>query len=167
MAAGFSMKMEYYEELKRRLNEDSGLTDEALIHRIYIDEELYFGSIREEVLEQFSLLEPFGSKNRPPSFGERMVRIRHFNRIGKNKNYMKLDLVNRRGENISAVYFADADDFLSEMEEFYGKEEKENFLNGRNNNIYMNIVYCPEINEFRGQKSIQAQIKRHRFKKVF
>lgn len=166
MAAGFSMKMEYYEELKRRLNEDSGLTDEALIHRIYIDEELYFGSIREEVLEQFSLLEPFGSKNRPPSFGERMVRIRHFNRIGKNKNYMKLDLVNRRGENISAVYFADADDFLSEMEEFYGKEEKENFLNGRNNNIYMNIVYCPEINEFRGQKSIQAQIKRHRFKKV-
>lgn len=166
MAAGFSMRLENYEEFKRKINEDSGLTDDMLIHRIYIDDELYFGSITENIIEQFSLLEPFGNKNRAPVFGERGVRVQSFSRIGANKNFMRFVLVNRRGQRISAVYFADAEDFLREMEEFYGREERENFENGRNNNVLLNIIYCPEINEFRGERSIQAQIRHHKFKKA-
>lgn len=166
MAAGFSMKMENYEEFKRKINEESKLTDEALIHKIYIDEELHFGDISEELIEQFSVLEPFGNKNSAPVFGERRVRIRNFKRMGQNNNFMRFDLVNVRGERISAVYFADADEFLNELEEFYGKEERENFINGRNNNVFMNIIYCPKINDFRGIRSVQAQVKDHKFKKV-
>lgn len=165
MAAGLSMKKENYEEFKKRINENSGLKKEDLVHIVKIDADMPFGYITKELIKQLSLLEPFGKENEKPLFGESMVNVLNAKVLGKNRNVIRFFLINSRGTKMNGIYFGDGDAFLDELEEFYGGRERELLLCGQENSVYMTIIYSPEINEYRGEENIQIKINRYMFKR--
>ena len=64
MAAGLSIKEENVEEFRRRLNENCTLTEKDLAPKILIDVAMPVSYINKELVEEISLLEPFGKGNR-------------------------------------------------------------------------------------------------------
>ena len=61
------------------------------------------------------------------------------------------------------VYFGDTARFFQDMEECCGKEETERLKKGLPSVIRMDCTYYPEINEWRGQKTMQIVVKNYRF----
>ena len=77
---------------------------------------------------------------------------------------MKLFLSDGSQTNIEAMYFGESDGFLEELSCFCGKEEAQRVQRGLPHHIWMDVTYYPQINEWRGQKSIQIVIQNYRFK---
>ncbi len=70
MAAGLSIEEENIEEFRRRLNQ-TVLDDEELRPKIVIDVPMPLSYITKELVEQISLLEPFGKGNTKPVFAQK------------------------------------------------------------------------------------------------
>ena len=71
MAAGLSIKEENVEEFRRRLNENCTLTEKDLAPKILIDVPMPVSYINKELVEEISLLEPFGKGNTKPIFAQK------------------------------------------------------------------------------------------------
>ena len=143
MAAGFSLPEESVSEFRRRLNENAKLTPEDFIPKVWIDVALPFEYVTEELIEELERLEPFGQGNEKPSFAQKDLTIRFCRVFGKNRNVVKLTLVNERGCSLDAVIFTDGDQFEQE----------------RAGRCTIDIIYYPTINEYNGKRSVQLVIK--------
>lgn len=157
MAAGLSMAAENFKLLQKFLNEQCTLTDDDFVEKIYIDVPLPIHCITERIINEIQLLEPFGKGNTKPLFAERHLKIQSMYRIGKNKDMLKL-IVSNGLCSMDALLFDAADDFISYLENEYGKEQVMFAFAGKENDIDMGFVYFPQINEFRGQRKIQINI---------
>ncbi len=157
MAAGLSLLPEHLEEFCRRLNADAGLSEEELIEKIRIDVPMPLSYISEPLIHQLELLEPFGNGNEKPVFADRGIRALRAQLIGKEKNMLKLMLALPRGS-MDALYFGDAAEFLDYYREKYGEESVKALLAGRPQEMLFSFIYYPQINEFRGMKSLQIII---------
>ncbi len=144
MAAGFSLEQQNIDEFFRRLEEGCTLTEEELRKKIRFDMVLPFGYVNERLVEEISLLEPFGKGNPKPLFALSNVRITAKRLLGKNRNVLKLTLA-EGGVSFDAVCFSDPEERLSYIEE-KGSED-------------FSILYYPQINEFRGERSIQLVLE--------
>ncbi len=144
MAAGFSLEEQNIDEFFRRLEEGCTLTEEELREKIRFDMVLPFGYVNERLVEEISLLEPFGKGNPKPLFALSNVRITAKRLLGKNRNVLKLTLA-EGGVSFDAVCFSDPEERLSYIEE-KGSED-------------FSILYYPQINEFRGERSIQLVLE--------
>ncbi|MBE5896657.1 MAG: single-stranded-DNA-specific exonuclease RecJ [Lachnospiraceae bacterium] len=142
-AAGLSLKRENVDILRQRLNEQAGVTLEDLEPRIHIDVPMPFGYISTKLIKDLDLLEPFGNGNSKPIFAQKNVRILSQKSIGKTGQYKKLVLQDQQGNNIDALYFGDADRF----DEVYAAKGG-----------LMDVLYYPQINEFRGVASLQIVV---------
>lgn len=142
-AAGLSLKRENVDILRQRLNEQAGVTLEDLEPRIHIDVPMPFGYISTKLIKDLDLLEPFGNGNSKPIFAQKNVRILSHKSIGKKGQYKKLVLQDQQGNNIDALYFGDADRF----DEVYAAKGGS-----------MDVLYYPQINEFRGVASLQIVV---------
>ncbi len=142
-AAGLSLKRENVDILRQRLNEQAGVTLEDLEPRIHIDVPMPFGYISTKLIKDLDLLEPFGNGNSKPIFAQKNVRILSYKSIGKTGQYKKLVLQDQQGNNIDALYFGDADRF----DEVYAAKGG-----------LMDVLYYPQINEFRGVASLQIVV---------
>ncbi|MBQ5851601.1 MAG: single-stranded-DNA-specific exonuclease RecJ, partial [Lachnospiraceae bacterium] len=65
-------------------------------------------------------------------------------------------------EKISAVYFGDVERFKDFYSEKFGQAELEKAFTGKNNDIRMQIIYYPEINEYNGMQNVQLIIRNYR-----
>lgn len=142
-AAGLSLKRENVDILRQRLNEQAGVTLEDLEPRIHIDVPMPFGYISTKLIKDLDLLEPFGNGNSKPIFAQKNVKILSQKSIGKTGQYKKLVLQDQQGNNIDALYFGDADRF----DEVYAAKGG-----------LMDVLYYPQINEFRGVASLQIVV---------
>lgn len=147
MAAGLSLLEENIDAFRRELNEKSGLTEEDFKARLWIDVPMPIDYVRERLVEELKILEPFGQGNEKPLFAQKKVRIRSCRVIGKNKNVVKLVLEGSSGMPMDGILFADGPAF---------EEERD----GRN---MIDIIYYPEINEYNGNRSLQAVIRNYKF----
>ena len=66
--------------------------------KIVIDVPMPVSYITKELVEQISLLEPFGKGNTKPVFAQKDLRVLDHSIIGKNKNVVKLKLLRSAGE---------------------------------------------------------------------
>lgn len=148
MAAGLSLEEENIDELRMRLNENSGLIEEDFKAKVWIDAPMPVDYIREALVEEFACLEPFGQGNEKPLFAQKNLRIRSSRIMGRNRNVVKMMLEGERGAVMEALYFGDGPAF---------EEER-----GMRKNI--DIVYYPDINEYNGNRTLQVVIKRYKFK---
>ena len=75
MACGLSMDKENFEEFRRRINEDSYLTEENLVDKYYIDIDMPISYVSFELINEIERLAPFGEGNRKPLFAQKNLSI--------------------------------------------------------------------------------------------
>src|SRR5699024_6636552 len=114
---------------------------------INIDLNLDISKLSLEFAESLDRLKPFGKNNSRPIFADKKVKIKRIDLIGKNKNTLKISL-EKNGNLINGIKFNAVDDYKYLLEKFKG--------NITGNSI--DIVYYPDINEFRGNRSLQIKI---------
>lgn len=145
MAAGLSLKEENVELFRRRLNENCSLSQEDLIPRVVIDVPMPVSYITRKLVEQLSLLEPFGKGNTKPLFAQKGLRALNLRILGKNRNVAKLKLMDDTGTAIDAVYFGEAEKFAG----FISVHET------------ISVTYYPEVNRYQGRETLQAVIQNY------
>ena len=145
MAAGLSIKEENVEEFRKRLNENCTLTEKDLRPKILIDVPMPVSYINRELVEEISLLEPFGKGNTRPLFAQKGLRVLSSRILGKNRNVAKLQLSDHTGCVMEAVYFGEADEFI-------------NAVKGSNS---ISVTYYPEINRYQGRENLQIVIRNY------
>ncbi len=149
MAAGMSLKKDRLDEFRKRLNENSKLTKEDFIQKIWIDVPLPFSYISLDFVRELEKLEPYGNKNEKPKFARKGIKILSKNILGKNKNVVKMVLEDD-GTRLDGIYFCDGEAFLEELK--------------GNNEI--DIIYYPDINEYGGRESLQVIITGYKIKNI-
>ena len=162
MAAGFSLPRSRIDEMRRRLNENCTMTEEDMAEKIMVDVPMPINYIRESLVEELSVLEPFGNGNEKPLFAERHLKLLSARILGKNANVLKLQVVNATGCTMEALYFGIPDNILSYLTDKYGKNEVQKLLWGKVNQIEMDLTYYPSINEYQGRRTLQIVIKNFR-----
>lgn len=162
MAAGFSLPRSRIDEMRRRLNENCTMTEEDMAEKIMVDVPMPINYIRESLVEELSVLEPFGNGNEKPLFAERHLKLLSARILGKNANVLKLQVANTTGCTMEALYFGIPDNILSYLADKYGKNEVQKLLWGKVNQIEMDLTYYPSINEYQGRRTLQIVIKNFR-----
>ena len=147
MAAGLSILEENIDRFRDALNEYSGLTEEDFKEKVWIDVPMPIDYIRENLVNELKILEPFGQGNEKPLFAQKNVRIRSCRVLGKNKNVVKMVLEGEHGCAVDGLLFTDG---LAFEEERDGRK-------------LIDIVYYPEIHEYNGNRNLQVVVRRYKF----
>lgn len=146
MAAGFSLKEENIDEFRRRLNEQSTLTKEDFIPKIWIDVAMPLEYISEALVNELKSLEPFGQGNEKPQFAQKNLRIRSLRAIGRNNNAVRMTVVTEQGRPMEAMVFTVADQFVEEAK----------------NSRSIDVIYYPDINEYNGNRMLQIVVRAYK-----
>ena len=146
MAAGLSLPEENLEAFRRELNLGCGLSPEDFLQDLWIDMAMPLSYISGRLVEELSLLEPFGTGNEKPVFAAKGVQLTDLRVIGKNRNVLKCRVREETGTCMPAVIFGEADRMEKELKGF----------------SRVNITYYPEINEYNGYKTLQLVIGDYR-----
>jgi single-stranded-DNA-specific exonuclease len=146
-AAGLTLKKENIRPFMERfeLYVNSTISEEQLVPRIFIDTELSFSEINEEFFRTMSQFQPFGPENMSPVFVSRNVFDTGSGRmVGSSGEHLKLDLCQESTgqRSFSAIAFSQADHF--------------EYIRGGNP---FDICYSLEMNEFRGNRNLQLNIR--------
>lgn len=160
MAAGLSLPYENIDILRERLNNACKLTQQQLIPILKIEKQLYFDEINMALAKELRNLAPFGKGNHVPLFGSKNVSIQKFYLIGKEKDILKMILKeSQTGVCLNAISFDGWGKFSDMIKQLYGNENYDKMLYNGYYDKNMDFVYSIDINTFRGESSIQLQIK--------
>ena len=162
MAAGLSLSLENLNSFREKLNLESTLTKEDLMPKVYMDMHLPLDYLSFSLVEDLKLLEPYGKGNPKPLFGEKSLKIKRAFILGSNQNVLKLIFLTNRGKTMDGIYFGDIEGFENWISEKYGFNELDKLYKGIENNIELDIVYSPNINEYMGKRSLQVYIESYR-----
>ena len=100
--------------------------------------------------------------NQKPVFAQKDITFLTMRVMGKNKDMGKFTVLDEQGNRFEMILFRQLEDFLSDIEEKYGKAAVDylRFPNGKYNKpIKMNIIYYPGLNRYMGREEIQFIIK--------
>lgn len=158
LATGMSLAKENIEELRRTLNDNCRLEPKDMAEKVVIDMELPFSCVTEELVEELTLLEPFGKGNTKPVFAARNVELISGRILGKNRNVLKLQVKDSSQTAMEAVCFRGAEQMLSLLEERYGKEAVDLLMKGRGSQMKLSVTYYPDMNEYMGKRTVQIVI---------
>lgn len=147
MACGLSIKLDRLDEFREFLNKKSNLTKKDLEEIINIDTQIKLSNLSLEFAESLERLRPFGKDNPRPIFANKGVDIADVEMIGKDKRTMRMKLF-QNGNYYNAIKFNALDDYEYLSLKFDG--------NIKSNKI--DIVYYPDINEFRGNRTLQIKL---------
>lgn len=145
MAAGLSIEEENVEKFRQTLNDNCTLTEEDMIPKIVIDVPMPISYINEELVEQLSILEPFGKGNTKPLFAQKNLRVLKVGIYGKTQNTVKLQLMDESGTVMDGVYWGEAKEF-AEFARSHGT---------------ISVTYYPKINSYMGRDSLQIVIQNY------
>jgi single-stranded-DNA-specific exonuclease len=146
-AAGLTLRKENIRAFMDRFEQyvNSTITEEQLVPRVFIDTELSFTEINEEFFKTMSQFQPFGPENMSPVFVSRNVFDTGSGRmVGSSGEHLKLDLCQESTgqKSFSAIAFSQANHF--------------EYIRGGNP---FDICYSLEMNEFRGNRNLQLNIR--------
>ena len=146
-AAGLTLKKENIRPFMDRFEHyvNNTITEEQLVPRIFIDAELSFSEINEEFFKTMSQFQPFGPENMSPVFVSRNIFDTGSGRmVGSSGEHLKLDLCQESTgqKSFSAIAFSQANHF--------------EYIKGGNP---FDICYSLEMNEFRGNRNLQLNVR--------
>jgi len=143
-AAGFTIEEEHFEKLERALSKyfEENIKDKDLATSLIIDTELGAEDLTMKLLNEINKLAPFGIGNKAPKFILKNILLHKINLIGVKQNHLRMTF-NFEGKYLQAIAFG------------FGKyyEELKQKLNKS-----MNLAFCPKLNNWKGQKSIDLHI---------
>ncbi|HPA86205.1 MAG TPA: single-stranded-DNA-specific exonuclease RecJ [Bacteroidales bacterium] len=146
-AAGLTMRKENIKPFMERFEKfvNNTITEEQLVPRVFVDSELTFAEINEDFHYFLNKFQPFGPENMSPVFVSRNVFDAGTGRmVGSSGEHLKLDLCHESAgaRSFSAIAFSQAEHF--------------GYIKAGNP---FDICYSIEMNEFRGNKNLQLNIK--------
>jgi len=142
-AAGFRIRPERIEPFRERFEEvvRSRITAEDLVPVITLDAETSFGSLSLDAVEELARLEPFGMGNPTPAFLTRAIDIIDIRPLGRSGEHLKLQL-EQGGKKLAAKAWRQADSLG-------------HLAPGQR----IDLAYKPEVNTWKGQKSVELIVK--------
>ena len=159
LAAGLSIEKEKIDLFRKCMNENCQLTDDDFLERIYIDIPMPLKFADMNFVKELATLEPYGIGNPKPVFAQKDIYFVSAKVLGQNANVFKLVMEDETGMRFDGICFGDTALIKEKITMKYGSEEIKNLLDGKKTRLKFSIVYSPEINEFRGNQSIQIVIK--------
>ncbi len=159
-AAGLSLEADNIDELRKRLNKNSSLTEDDFVSTVNIDVVMPISYISIKLIKEVGILEPFGEMNAKPLFADQNIRILKIREIGKDKNYLKFDLLDEKNRVVDAVMFSGAEEAKAKLIERYGDSIiTESSYKNLNPNVTITFTYYPSINEYHNIENIQVVIQ--------
>ncbi|MCR5502390.1 MAG: single-stranded-DNA-specific exonuclease RecJ [Lachnospiraceae bacterium] len=165
MAAGLSMaSSDDVLKLRKRLNGNCTLTGEDLALKIRIDAEVPLSDITLRLLDSLSAFEPYGVGNPKPRFTDRGVSLLSYSILGKNRNAGKFRVKDRRGSIVDIITFGNQDLLSEDLSGLFGEDAPGRLMRGEVSpeEMVIDLVYSPQINEFRGTRNIQIVMEHYR-----
>ncbi|MBR5649814.1 single-stranded-DNA-specific exonuclease RecJ [Pseudobutyrivibrio sp.] len=159
MAAGVSLPTEKVEELRDRLNANCRLTEDDMQEVIKIDCDMPLSYISERLVDSIDMLAPFGTGNTKPLFALKNVEIKGASFMGKEGQFLRLNVGTEVGGNMTALLFRNVPEFQEAVSAKYGKDTLQRLFSGNTSNVKMDIIYEPSINEYRGNRNIQIMVE--------
>ena len=147
MACGLSINIDKIDDFRNFLNDNSNLSKKDKEKSLNIDAQIPISKLSLEFAESLNRFKPFGKDNSRPVFANKGVEIAAISMIGKDNNTLKLSLI-QNGIYYNAIKFQAEDDYNYLKEKF-----KDNILGNK-----IDIVYYPDVNEFRGNRSLQLKL---------
>ena len=148
-AAGVTLYSKKLDEFKKLFEENvkSSISEDQRIKSVYYESEIKFADITNKLYRILNQLAPFGPNNSQPLFvthkcldtgGSRLV--------GKEKNHLRLEVVDNYGVEISGIAFSKAKHLLE-----IKKQKK------------FSILYSIDKNEYNGKSNIEINVRDFRF----
>ncbi|MBQ9608493.1 MAG: single-stranded-DNA-specific exonuclease RecJ [Lachnospiraceae bacterium] len=160
MAAGFTIKKDNFDRLRKSLLDTQKLSDDDLTYKVHIDVAMPFSYISEKLINDLDKLEPFGNGNSKPLFAQSNVSVVGLRLMGKDGQFGRLTLQDETGNRIEAMDFR-INNFIESIKLWFGEQECDRMLDGQPNNIRINIAYHPVINVYNGRNYIQLRPDRY------
>ena len=162
MAAGLSLDREMIEDFAKTLNENCKLTEDDYVRKVWIDVPMPLAYVTEELINQLSLLEPFGKGNEKPVFATKNVKVKSLKVMGANQNMCKLSVVDDSGKAMDALVFSSIyPAFMEFLKDKFGEEQIRKAKMNIPNDIVLSIIYYPDINEYNGRRSVQIIVNNY------
>ncbi len=140
LAAGFTVREENIPALRQRVAQlvREQRTGDGTDSVLDVDAELDDLRVLDIAgVEQLEKLEPYGAGNPRPVLSVMGAQVASRSMVGGGR-HLKLKL-NKQGVNLDAIFFS-ASDWLPEQDSL------------------VDVAFCPQINEYRGQRSVQLQL---------
>ncbi len=148
LAAGFTAKVDTIDEFIAKLKNyaEEEITNEMLISKLKVDLLLESDQINKKLLDDLSLLEPFGYGNPRPTICLRNLVVYRKTVMGKDENHLKLVVKGNGIDMLTVVLFGAGED----------KDEIEK-------DSIIDVVGYPDLNIWNGNESVQFNVKEWRF----
>ncbi len=165
LAAGLSLDEENVPELRRRLNENCNLTEEDFEEKVLIDVPMPMAYASFEFITELEKLEPFGNGNPKPQFAQKNVRFVSGKVLGANRNVGKYVVEDENRRRYDLIYFGDIEGFHAYVAAKYGTAALDRLYRtgtggqDTGEEVVLSVVYYPDINEYRGNVSLQMVMK--------
>lgn len=162
MAAGLSLDKEKIKDFAKALNDKCKLTEEDFVRKVWIDVPMPLAYATEELINQLSLLEPFGKGNEKPVFATKNVKVKSLKVMGANQNMCKLSVLDDSGKVVDALVFSSIyPAFMEFLNDKFGEEQIRKAKMNIPNDIILSIIYYPDINEYNGRRSVQIIVNNY------
>lgn len=146
MAAGFSLKAENLEELRKTLNQNCILREEDFVEKIVFDREVPLGQVDDGLIRELELLQPIGEKNTGALFAKREIELCSVRIFGK-ENQIGRFQVKDQGRKFTMIDF----DIELHMKQTvcarYSERAWEKLVAGNGSGYLVDVLYVPEIND--------------------
>lgn len=164
LAAGLSLKEENLIPFKEKINDLCMLTSEDYEEKIVIDVPMPFSYVNSDLIQQLSVLEPFGTGNEKPVFAQKNLIFLSGSIMGKNRNMARFQVKDEQGEKYSLLLFRGLEHFKEYVSEKYGAKAGDSLFQGNHasDEINLDVIYYPSINEYRGKIDIQFIMQDYR-----
>ncbi|RAI15068.1 MAG: single-stranded-DNA-specific exonuclease RecJ [Candidatus Melainabacteria bacterium] len=140
MAGGFAFSPEKtpFVKVKQALNHtiNEMLAGKTLKPTLKIDLELTPDDINFDLISDIDKLQPFGAENPNPVFAMFNLKLLNKKLMGSNKNHLKLTVEDSRNNTYDCIWWSKGDISL-------------------NSGDYLDIAFCPQLNTFNGNTSLQ------------
>ncbi len=143
LAAGVTLPVSHVDAFRRRVNEyyaSLALGEQATLLLPRADADAQLHEVTSELLEQFALLEPFGSGNPQPVLRSPSLKVIAVRRMGSDGQHVKLTVGDDVSNTIDLVAFNALDHFFVES------------------GTVVTVWYAPEFNEWQGRKTVEGKL---------
>lgn len=158
MAAGLSLEEENVKPFRALINANCMLTEEDFEEKILIDVPMPMGYVNNRLIEQLEVLEPFGNGNEKPVFAQKNIVFKKGYRMGKKQNMARFEVLDEEERSFTLVMFRGVERLEEYVDDKFGVGTSKQLFEAsgmKGNELVMDIIYYPSLNEFRGRSNIQ------------
>lgn len=161
MAAGLSLEYDNIDTFRIEINKRCTLKEEDFIDTLKIEKKEILKNVTFDNARQLEILQPFGASNKEPLFLSEHLKVESL-KMDYDKRYFRLSFSDDTTfQKITGIGFGLNEKFTDDILEKYGEYFAKKIVKGvlRGIDFFVDVVYNIEVNEYRGNFSVQMKIK--------